>query len=54
MSTDPTTYILAAAAVSFSIGFMGCAIITSRRIRDAYNDGWKSGVRCARDEEPRP
>lgn len=53
MTTDPATYILAAGLVSFCIGFMAAAVLTSRRIRDAFDDGWKSGVRCARDTEPR-
>lgn len=53
MQNDPTAYILGASLLSACIGFFGCAIMCSRRIREAWNDGWKSGVRCARDHEPR-
>jgi hypothetical protein len=53
MSTDPMPYIYFTAFVCFSIGFMSSAVVCSRRIRDAFNDGWKSGVRSAREQEPR-
>lgn len=58
MTPDPTLYIIAASVLGASIGFMSCALVASRRIREAEREGWKAGVRCRHREEsqadPRP
>ena len=45
MTTDPTTYILATALLSGSIGFFGACLITARTVRRANLEGWKEGVK---------
>jgi hypothetical protein len=51
MTPDPMLYIIAAAVLGAAIGFFACALVASRRIRDAEREGWKAGVRCRHREE---
>lgn len=52
MNSDPTAYILAAAVLSGAIGFMGCALMAARMIRqereESYWDGYGA---CNREHE---
>lgn len=41
MHTDPTPYILAATVISFSLGFMACALVAARRIKEADRAAWR-------------
>ena len=55
MKDDPAIYIYAAALLGAAIGFFTCALIASRRIRQAERDGWRAGVRCYhREHNPLP
>jgi hypothetical protein len=45
MSTDPTTYILAAAILGASIGFIGASLMAAHQVRRANNDGYAEAVR---------
>ena len=45
MQNDPTTYILAAALLSFCLGFFAASTYCARRIKRANIEGWKDAVR---------
>ena len=55
MTTDPTTYIIAAALLGAAIGFFAHRSLTRRRSRRANFEGFKEAVRFydARDKEAR-
>lgn len=44
MKTDPTYYILFAAVLGACIGFFGCGIYASTKIRRANLEGYKEGL----------
>jgi len=52
MKSDPAAYIYFTAVLCFCLGFVACAIICARRIRQAEMEGWKRGV-CCRERETR-
>lgn len=51
MNTDPMIYILAAALLGAAMGFMGCALFSSRRIRRANLEGYLEAVRFQKKME---
>lgn len=55
MKSDPATYIYFATVLGFCIGFFACALMASRRIRQAEMHGWRDAVRFyqTRDKEAR-
>ncbi len=53
MSTDPTTYILAASIISAAIGFMGASLMAASQIRRSNNDGYMEAVRHYQEEAAR-
>ena len=38
---DPAAYILASSLLSFCIGFIGCALMNARTLRNAHKDSWR-------------
>jgi hypothetical protein len=50
MTTDPAPYILAAAIIGSMIGFFGCALLVSRRIREAERESYWEGYYAANRE----
>lgn len=47
---DPTIWIMGASMVSACIGFYGCALFASRRIREERRQSWREGYQaCNRD-----
>lgn len=51
---DPTIWILGASMVSACLGFYGCALFASRRIREERRQNWREGYdACNRDHERR-
>lgn len=55
MTTDPTAYIIAAALVSAAIGFFGCALFVSKRIREEREESyWEGYSACNREHSKEP
>jgi hypothetical protein len=50
MTTDPAPWIIFAALLGAMIGFFGCAIIVSRRIREAERESYWEGYYAANRE----
>lgn len=50
MYSDPTAYIILAALLGGSIGFFGCALYASRRIREIESNAWSRGRQCTERE----
>lgn len=48
MTTDPAAYIIGAAIVGACIGFFGCALYASNKIRRANLEGYKEGLRAGK------
>lgn len=46
MINDPTIFILAAALIGACIGFFGCSIFASSRIRSIEDDSFQAGYEC--------
>lgn len=51
MRSDPTVYIYAAALIGAALGFMGCAVLTGRRVRRANLEGYLEAVRFQKNAE---
>jgi hypothetical protein len=52
MSADPAAWIVFASVLSASIGFYGCALFASKRIREERRANWREGyAACNRDHE---
>lgn len=51
-ASDPTAYILAAAVFSGAIGFLGCALLCARMIRESRDEAyWEGYGACNRAHE---
>lgn len=50
MTTDPMPYIIFAALLGAAIGFFGCALFASGKIRRANLEGYKEGIAFAKKE----
>lgn len=48
MTTDPMPWIIFAAMLGAAIGFFGCAIYASNKIKRANLEGYKEGLRAGR------
>lgn len=52
MITDPAAWIVFVSLLGASIGFYGCALVASRRIREERRAMWREGyAACNRDHE---
>ncbi len=50
MQTDPMPYILFAAVLGAAIGFIGCALYASDKIKRANLEGYKEGLAAGKRE----
>lgn len=54
MTTDPTTYILAAGLLGSALGFFACALFTARTVRRSNLEGFKEAVRLYQSRSQKP